>query len=109
MPRLLARRSTLLAVLWAHYRILLDRPDNASRAGRNARDLVFNRLTSAKTIVVQTQRTDLHGRYVMHLFYSDEEISKTQCVEQGTYLNEELVTAGHAIVVSLEGSRIKAQ
>ena len=69
----------------------------AQDPGRAARDFVFNRLTAAKTIVVHTERTDLHGRYVTHLFYSDQDLPKSTCFEQGTYLNEELIIEGHAL------------
>ncbi len=68
--------------------------------GRAARDFVFNRLASAKTIVVKTERTDLHGRYVTHLFYTDREVSIDTCFKQGTYLNAELVDEGHAEITA---------
>lgn len=75
----------------------IDSPELPSAAARAARDFVFNRLTVAKTIVVHTERTDLHGRYVTHLFYSDQDLPKSTCFQQGSYLNEELVIEGHAI------------
>ena len=68
--------------------------------GRAARDFVFARLTTAKTIVVKTQRTDLHGRYVTHLFYSEANTTIDACFKDGTYLNAELVEAGHAEIVA---------
>lgn len=63
---------------------------------RKARDFVYGRLLTAKTIVVQTLRSDLHGRYVAHLFYSDTQLPIAQCFRQGTHLNAELVSEGHA-------------
>jgi len=67
---------------------------------RAARDFLFNRLLNAKTIVVKTQRTDQHGRYVTHLFYSEAELTIDDCFKTGTYLNAEMVDAGHAVKVS---------
>lgn len=76
----------------------IDCPELPSPSARAARDFVFNCLGSAKTIVVKTQRTDLHGRYVTHLFYSPAEVSIDVCFSDGTYLNNELVDAGHAVI-----------
>ena len=72
----------------------VDTPD-----GRSARDFLFARLQPGITIAVQTQRTDLHGRYVTHLFYSSLELTTAECFTQGTYLNDELLQEGHAEVM----------
>ena len=79
-----------------------DRADNADRAnhaGRLARDFVYTRLLNAQTIVVKTERADLHGRYVTHLFYAEQQIPTATCFTEGTYLNAELLTSGHAVLV----------
>ena len=76
------------------------RPANESDApdpGRAARDFVFARLTTAKTIVVKTERTDIYGRFVAHLFYSDRDTTIDDCFQSGTHLNTELLEAHHAI------------
>ncbi len=52
----------------------IDCPELPSQPARAARDFVIQCLLTAQTIVVKTQRTDLHGRYVTHLFYSDEDL-----------------------------------
>jgi len=78
----------------------IDCPELPNLDARAARDFVFKRLTTAKTIVVKTERTDIYGRYVTHLFYSDSEISIDACFKDGTYLNAELVEAGHAEIVA---------
>ncbi len=74
-------------------------PELPSAEARAARDFVFNRLSTAQTIVVKTQRTDLHGRYVAHVFYSATKVAIDTCFKEGTYLNAELVEAGHADLV----------
>ncbi len=77
-----------------------DDPDSTLLdIARAARDFIFNRLLNAKTIVVKTQRTDQHGRYVTHLFYSAADVSIDTCFREGTYLNAELAEAGHAVKV----------
>ena len=64
-----------------------------------ARDFVYDRLLSAQTIVVKTERTDIHGRYVTHLFYAPQEVLAGVCFQEGTYLNAELLDANHAVLV----------
>ncbi len=64
--------------------------------GRAARDFIHQRLLTAKTLVVQTRRVDIHGRYVAHLFYSAEDLTIDQCFTNGTYLNNEILAEGHA-------------
>lgn len=74
----------------------VDAPELPSAAGRLARDFVHQRLLSARTLVVKTQRTDIYGRYVTHAFYSDAELPIADCFTKGTHLNNELLEAGHA-------------
>jgi len=74
----------------------IDAPELHSKRSRTARDFVFNRLGSAKTIVVQTKRTDIYGRYVAHLFYSHQAMTISECFAQGMHLNAELVEHEHA-------------
>lgn len=77
----------------------IDCPELPSAKARAARDFVYEQLSAAKTLVVKTertQRTDLHGRYVAHLFYSDREEPIDTCFTTGTYLNAQLLDANHA-------------
>ena len=74
----------------------IDCPELPTLEARTARDFVIQRLLSAQTIVVKTQRTDIHGRYVTHLFYSDVPLQTDECFTRGTHLNNELVEHGHA-------------
>ncbi len=80
----------------------LDNPRRTgSTPGRAARDFVFNELATAKTITVKTEKhPDLHGRYVAHLFYAEDDVPIEQCFRDGKYLNAELVEAGHAELVA---------
>ncbi len=74
----------------------LDAPDLATPQGRAARDFVAFRLLPAQTVVVQTRKYDIHGRYVGHVFYSPRKIGIDACFAEGFYLNEELVAGGWA-------------
>lgn len=74
----------------------LNTPELNTKAGRAARDFLHQQLLPAKTIVVKTQRVDIHGRYVAHLFYSPEELTIDQCFKTGTYLNNEILAEGYA-------------
>ena len=77
----------------------IDCPELPSTAARHARDFAYTRLVAAKTIVVQTHRTDLYGRYVAHLFYSPDDVPTLACFNTGTHLNAELLHAGHAVLM----------
>lgn len=75
----------------------IDCPELPTPEGRAARDFVYSRLLSAKTIAIHSERNrDLHGRYVAHLYYSPDDIRITDCITQATHLNAELLAKGHA-------------
>lgn len=74
----------------------LNCPELSTAAGRTARDFIYQRLLAAKTIIVKTQKVDIHGRYVAHLFYSADEVTIDACFKSGTYLNNEILSEGYA-------------
>lgn len=78
----------------------VNAPELDSAEGRAARDFVAAELIAARTVVVQTRKADLHGRYVARVFIATKETSIEECFEKGIYLNDRLVTEGHARVVS---------
>ncbi len=59
----------------------------------------LERLARAPTVVVKTNKVDLHGRYVGHLFYSGREQAPAEVFAKGRYLNAELVAQGLAKVL----------
>ncbi len=77
----------------------IDAPDIASAKGRAARDFVTAQLMGEKTVCVKTVKVDLHGRYVVHLFHLARRASISKCFAEGSYLNEDLLTAKLARVV----------
>jgi micrococcal nuclease len=77
----------------------IDAPELDTDEGRTARDFLAAQLLAARTVVVQTKKADLHGRYVARVFVSTREVSIGACFGEGTYLNDLLVTEGHARIV----------
>ncbi len=75
----------------------IDAPEAGTPDGRKAKTFVAKSLLKAVQIVVKTTRTDLYGRYVADLFYSQTPCSIERCFERGHYLNDDILQAGHAI------------
>ncbi len=76
----------------------IDAPSRDTEKGRAARDALTRSLHRAQTVAIVTERIDLHGRYVVHLFSSPRRITTLDCFSSGKYENEALVSAGHAVV-----------
>jgi len=74
----------------------IDAPEISTAKGRSARDFVTEQLMKAQTCAVKTVRVDLHGRYVVHFFFTHRKAEVTSCFEHGTYLNDLLVQKKHA-------------
>jgi endonuclease YncB( thermonuclease family) len=77
----------------------LDAPELDTAEGRAARDFLAAELLAARTIVVQTRKADLHGRYLARLFLSSRQVSIEKCFGEGTYLNDLLVSERHARIL----------
>jgi micrococcal nuclease len=76
----------------------IDAPRLETEKGRDARDYLTRSLHAARTIAIVTERIDLHGRYVVHLFSTRNDATTIDCFESGKYENAALVSAGHAVV-----------
>ncbi len=79
----------------------VDAPKARTSAGRAAADWARERLARARSVVLRTQKaSDVHGRYVGHVFYSgDEDASAEEVFRKGEYLNGKLVKEGLAEAV----------
>lgn len=77
----------------------INASETTSAEGRAARNFLTETITAAATIVLQTRKTDLHGRYVAHVFVSPDKVSIDECFQSGTYVNDLLVREKHAHVV----------
>lgn len=88
--------------VWTRKRLRLariDAPEAGSKEGRAAKNYLHGELSRAQTLVVRTEKVDLHGRYVADLFLSPERTTPSLCYQTGTHVNALLVSSGHAVVV----------
>ncbi|NNE20740.1 MAG: hypothetical protein HKN10_19900 [Myxococcales bacterium] len=74
----------------------IDAPDRTTPEGAAGRRFVREQLAVARSIVVKTVKTDLHGRYVAHVFYAFNNRGIESTFLKGRYLNQELIDKGYA-------------
>ena len=67
--------------------------------GLVATEFVKQRLEGAERSVVQTTKKGKYGRYIADIYYGPASIAWEEMVEEGAWLNEELIKAGHAVRV----------
>ena len=77
----------------------IDAPARDTAEGAAGRRFVREQLAVARSIVIKTIQTDLHGRYVAHVFYAFNNRGIEPTFLKGRYLNQELVDKGFAKVV----------
>lgn len=75
----------------------IDAPPRNTAEGKAATRYLTELLTDAGTLVVQTRKYDLHGRYVAHLFCAPTG-SIGEVFAHGNYVNGQMLTQGHAAV-----------
>ena len=68
--------------------------------GRAARDIAALHLMNAATIAVQTQKADIYGRFIAHVFFANQKLSAIECFTKGQYLNDLLVQEKHAAIIA---------
>lgn len=54
---------------------------------------------TAGTVVVKTEKTDIYGRYIAHVFFTSRKTTTSNCFARGDYLNDLLVGKKLADVV----------
>ena len=77
----------------------IDAPARDTPEGARGRRYVREQLAVARTLIVNTRQSDLHGRYVAHIFYAFNNRGIDHTFSKGRYLNQELVNKGFANVV----------
>ncbi len=85
--------------VWKQQRIRLaaiDAPPIDEPEGEKAWRYALNQLARASFVMVKTNKIDVYGRYVGHVFYSLKEESPDEVFGNGRYLNQELVDEGLA-------------
>jgi len=86
--QVLKRQRVRLAAINAPPR---DTPD-----GQRAMALVQQELAGVTFVVIRTEKIDLYGRYVAHLFFAPDESNAQAVFAKGQYLNQLLVDRGLA-------------
>jgi len=74
----------------------IDCPEIDTAGGRKAFYFVQNQLAKVSSVVIQTNKIDIYGRYVAHVFYSLTETAIGKIFKEGRYLNQELLDRGLA-------------
>ena len=80
--------------VWKEQRVRLagiDTPAMDEPKGKEAYTFVLNQLAKADFVMVKTNKIDIYGRYVGHIFYSLKGSGKDETFAKGRYLNQELV------------------
>ena len=96
---------TLLVVVDLGFQVLkrqrvrlaaLDCPELGTVEGRRAAKLVEKVLAGVEFVMIKTEKIDLYGRYVAHVFFAAGEGDKERVFADGQYLNQLLVDQGVA-------------
>jgi endonuclease YncB( thermonuclease family) len=75
----------------------IDTPAMDQPGGREAYKFVLDTLAEVEFVMVKTNKIDIYGRYVGHIFYSTSSNDRDEIFTKGTYLNQELLKKGLAI------------
>lgn len=85
--------------VWREQRLRLagiDAPASDQEGGEAATRFVREQLAQVTFVMVKTNKIDIYGRYVGHIFYLPDEKDKAKVFENGHYLNEQLLSKGLA-------------
>jgi endonuclease YncB( thermonuclease family) len=74
----------------------IDCEEKDTKAGYKAFEFVRDTLAQVPFIVIKTNKVDVRGRYVGHVFYAWDARRISPVFEHGKYLNQELLSRGHA-------------
>ena len=87
--------------VWRNQRLRfasIDAPAMDEEGGQKAFHFVRDQLAKVDFVMVKTNKIDLYGRYVGHVFYSANEKDKAKIFSNGRYLNQELLNRNLAVV-----------
>ena len=85
--------------VWKEQRVRLasiDTPEKDTKEGRKAFEYVRDILARVEFVVIKTNKIDIYGRYVAHVFYSFGQTDKEKIFTEGRYLSQELLDRGLA-------------
>lgn len=86
--------------VWKKQRIRfaeIDTPPLDEARGKEAYRFVREKLAQAETVAVKTNKIDIYGRYVGHIFYTNKKANLATVFEKGHYLNQQLLDKRLAI------------
>lgn len=63
----------------------------SSPKGREAFEYVRDQMAKVEFVMVKSNKVDIYGRYVAHVFYSLKTDDRDKVFSDGRYLNQELV------------------
>ena len=85
--------------VWKEQRVRLaeiDCPAMDEPGGEAAYRYVRDQLAKVDFVMIKTNKIDIYGRYVGHVFYSLQTTDKSKIFAQGNFLNQELLDKGLA-------------
>ncbi len=75
----------------------IDTPELTTKRGKYVKDVVKKQLGKQKFIIIKTYKDDKFGRMLADIFYGKSQATNPESVvEEGTFLNQELVDKGLA-------------
>jgi endonuclease YncB( thermonuclease family) len=74
----------------------IDAPEVSTQKGQKAKEFVEARLTEVPFVIIKTYSPDKYGRYLSDVFYLAGETSPQKVLQQGVFLNQELLDLGLA-------------
>lgn len=77
----------------------IDTPELATPQGERAKKFVEKLLPAGSTIVIKSHKckTDLHGRFVVDVFYRQNVAEADEILKDAVYLNQQLLDQGYAV------------
>ncbi len=95
--------------VWKEQRVRLAQincPEKFTKAGQKAFNFLRQKATTLDTILIQTKKIDIYGRYLAHIFYPQQLAGESrrrtdynEIFKNGVYLNEEILRGGFGEVV----------
>jgi endonuclease YncB( thermonuclease family) len=76
---------------------VIDTPAMDQPGGRAAYKFVLDTLAEVEFVMVKTNKIDIYGRYVGHVFYSTTLSGRDEVFTSGKYLNQELLNKNLAV------------
>ncbi len=77
----------------------LDAPELGTSQGNASKKFVESRLKDCNFLIIKTHGSDKYDRYLVDVFYLKGEDNEDKVLKDGTFLNNELLEEGLALLV----------